>query len=336
MLKLFFRFFICAAALIACACSGPDHITIKGTVEGAPDINITLRYYNADAIQTMVTAVRKGEFEVKAPLSQPAVVEIADGNGSPMATIYAVPGDEIKCHLTRGNEFAMQATGNAVTEAWCAFANPRADLLLHGADNEINAEVEKFIADHRADKVAAMAFRLYNAALSPARADSVRASIDTEAQDPHILSSYLASAFAFADSAAFAPFQPFVARTYHKWTTDSTITVRPATTGITVFIFSADRVVEHLDSVRPALRDFAKRRGVTAIDISLASDTFIWKRIAQRDTATWAQAWLPGGTLAEGPHRLAIPCLPYVIITDSTGTQLLRTPSITAATKFQK
>lgn len=333
MFKHLSRIISAAAALLLAACSGHGHFSLKGTVEEAPDINISIRYCSDDAIQTVVTAVRHGDFEVELPLSQPSTVEISDGNGRVMAFFYAAPGDEIVCTLHRGNEFAFSATGNPVTEAWCAFANPIAQKLLRGSDQEINALVEARIAQHPADKGSAMAFaRLYNASLFPARADSVLRSMAPEAQDPVILANYLASAAGFADPAAFLPVQPIRARVLHPWTTDSFAILRPAPAGLTVYAFSGDRVVAKLDSVRPALREMAARRGVTLIDISLASDTFIWKRIAHHDSASWTQAWTPGGTLAEGPHSLAIPRLPFFIITDSTGTQLLRTSSVQAAT----
>ena len=331
MTKLISRFILAAAALLA-SCAGDQHFTLTGTVEGATDINVAITYYDGQAQRTIVTAARGGKFKVEAPLRRGAVVQIADGSGQPMGTVYAAPGDEITCKLSRANEYDITATGNAATEAWCAFVRPIAQELRRGSDAEINALVERYIAAHRSEPSATMAFAcLYNASLSPHRADSVLRSIAPEALDEEMLASYLASAATFADSTAFAPVQPFTAHALHQWTTDSIVTLRPAPSGLTIYAFSGDRVVPQIDSVRPALRDFAKLSGVKLIDISLASDTFIWKRIAHRDSASWPQAWAPGGLLAQGPHRLAIPVLPYFIITDSAGTQLLRTPSVQAA-----
>ena len=75
-------------------------------------------------------------------------------------------------------------------------------------------------------------------------------------------------------------------------------------------------------------------RHQAAGDVELDIDTPAWRRITRPDSAGWIQAWLPGGTASRGIDSLAVPSLPYFIVADSTGSQLLRTPSAAAARSF--
>lgn len=318
------------AAMFA-GCSDPESFKVKGQIEGGADMNVRLTYYADDAVNNLITVARKGQFEAECAAKTPTLVTVSDGNGKTLGVFYAEPGDKINCTLDRNNPFRIRATGNPLTERWCAVADSLGETLLRGSSAEVNAAVENYIASHSGEEVSALLFaQCYDASLSPLRADSVMRSIAPEAQNAVLLDSYVTLSRHFADSTALAPIRELTMRTPD----DTAYRYSPSKAELNFIAFTADRYDWRHDSVRLALRRINRNPKVQVLSLSLASDTFIWKRIVKQDSATCTQGWMPGGTLAPQISRLAMPSLPYFIVTDSTGRQLLRTASLSAAENF--
>lgn len=329
--KYFNLLLLSLLTVLMTACKPSDSFSIKGTIVGNPDMNVTLTYYGNDAVNSIITVARKGEFEVKCAAKSPALVSIRDNSGKLMGVIYAEPGDKITCTIDRNNPFRIKAEGNALSQRWSAVADSLAESLLRLPPEEVNAIVERYIATHPGDETSALLFvQCYDSSKNPFRADSVLRSISPEAQNAVMLDSYVTQARHYSDSAALRPVRELVMRTL----TDSAYRFRASRGEINVIAFTGDRRDRLYDSVRTVMRRLHLNRKVQVLNLSLASDTFIWQRIAKLDSIDCPHGWLPGGTLAPQVSRLGIPTLPYFIVTDSTGRQLLRTASATTAEDF--
>jgi len=312
-------------------CSSSDSFKIKGNIIGNPDMNISITYHADEAVRSMVTVARKGQFEAECAAHEPVLVSLTDGNGKLIGLVYATPGDNITCTIDRNNPFRISAQGNPLTERWSIVADSLAEELLNDSPLEINTLVENYIASNPRDEISALLFaQCYDASISPTRADSVLRSIAPEAQNSVFLDSYVTQSRIFADSASLAPIRSLTLRT----ATDSAYRFNTNHRQLNFIAISGDRYDWRHDSVRMALRrQFANPR-VQVLSLSVASDTFIWKRIVRQDSVKCIQAWAPGGELAPQICHLAIPTLPFFIITDSLGNQLLRTPSVAVAEDF--
>lgn len=335
-LRQIFR--LCADILIAvvlllpaASCSAPDTFKIKGKIQGDPDMNVSVTYYNGHALATQITIAQKGEFEVECASDAPALVTIHDGSGHNLGWVYASPGDKITCTLDRANPYRISASGNPFTERWSHVSDSLADILKNESSEVINSTIEDYISRNPSDRVSALLFaKCYDASSSPQRADSVLRSINPEAQDAVLLESYVTLAHNFTDSTALAPIRELTLRT----TTDSAYRYSPSAHRLNFIALSADRYDWRHDSVRHALRRLSALPKVQVLSLSLATDTFIWKRIVRQDSMKCLQGWLPGGVLAPGVCDWQVPALPYFIVTDSAGKQLLRTPSLTEAEAY--
>ncbi len=331
-LQIFTAFAVLLTSLLY-GCASSDSFKIKGKIKGDPDMNISITYYADEAVRSMVTVARKGNFEAECAAREPVLVSLTDGNGKLIGLVYATPGDKITCTIDRNNPFRISAKGNPLTERWSVVADSLADKLLNNSPREINTIVENYIASNPRDEISALLFaQCYDASVSPTRADSVLRAIAPEAQNSVFLDSYVTQSHIFADSASLAPIRELTLRT----TDDSACHFNTKQRPLNFIAISGDRYDWRRDSVRLALRrQFADPR-VQVLSLSVASDTFIWKRIVRQDSVRCLQAWVPGGELAPQIYHLAIPTLPFFIITDSLGNQLLRTPSLTVAEDFLK
>ena len=89
------------------------------------------------------------------------------------------------------------------------------------------------------------------------------------------------------------------------------------------------------DSVIPAIKSLSTGSispRVAILEISTAPDSTAWKNSVAPDTVSWRQTWEPVALTSHALSRLAIPSVPFFIVTDSTGTQLFRGQSVTEAT----
>ena len=116
---------------------------------------------------------------------------------------------------------------------------------------------------------------------------------------------------------------------------DTVTTFSPRKHRLSLLVFS-DENSGRADSIVPALRRLRKAhtdKALGIIDISLDTDTLAWQSSTRNDTATWDAAWGTGGIASAALRPLAIPRLPYFIVTDSVGSQIYRGASISQALK---
>lgn len=304
------------------ACTDDTRFTVNGTMEGAPTTNLRFSYYNGQAHIQSLTAVRDGAFTFAGSTREPAIIELYDNEYRPLGRLFAANGDEITCHIDPANPYRLTASGNPHLQRWTAWLNDHAaPLLLQPVADSL---VEAYVAAHPADIVSTLLVITMSDASTTRglhRADSLMSLIEPAARPMAITGSFNALIEA-ALQGPDARLHDLAARIYNH----GPDTIRIASEPLWLITVSTDGPGRR-DSVLPLLRHAATRKNAPGIiDISIDPDTTTWRRVARRDSATWTQAWLPGGTAAAGLDSLAIPALPFYILADSTGRQLLRSP----------
>ncbi len=318
--------FLFAVLLLAQACGDSGKFTIKGHIEGDPSMNLYVMYYDGDAVRTSVTVARDGVFEVSGASRQPAVVEFLDNEYRVLGRVVARNGDKVECEISRSNPFKVKATGSPELEAWSAFSEANADVLGRGG-SEANALIEKYVAEHPDSPVCSMLFATaYDGSVDPVRADSVMQSIGGAGRLVGVLDSYATVSAGAVPSGGFARVDTL------RMTTDkdSLRVFAASDKARRVFMFTTE-YARHADSANHKLRRMARRKDVEVVEVLFTADTLSWKRAIRRDTATWTQAWTPGGMLSPALRPFAIPAVPYVVVVDSTGRQVWRGASLDSA-----
>lgn len=318
-------------AVVATACGDSGRFSVQGTVEGGKSMNLRYVFYNGNAFAQGITAVRDGRFSFEGATMQPAMMELYDNDYRLLGRLYVANGDEIECTIDPSDPYMLRAAGNDAIERWTRWQRDNASALNAG---RADALVEKYVGEHPADVVSTLLLTsLYDTSTPDGvrRADSLLSLIEADARPMNITQSFIAQLDANLH-AADTRVRDFKARVLGK----GPDTLRVADAALSVYAFSTEHSLRK-DSVVPLLRELHKRNGrrsVRVLDISLDADTTAWRRITRPDSADWTQAWLPGGIAARGIDSLAVPSLPYFIVADSTGRQLLRTPSAAALKHF--
>ncbi|MDE6136250.1 MAG: DUF4369 domain-containing protein [Muribaculaceae bacterium] len=318
-------------AVVATACGDSGRFSVQGTVEGGKSMNLRYVFYNGNAFAQGITAVRDGRFSFEGVTMQPAMMELYDNDYRLLGRLYVANGDEIECTIDPSDPYMLRASGNDALARWTRWQRDNAPALNAG---RADALVEKYVGEHAADVVSTLLLTsLYDASTPDGlrRADSLLSLIEPDARPMNLTQSFMAQIDAnlHADTLRVRDFK---ARVLGK----GPDTVRVADAPLSVYALSTEHSLRK-DSVVPLLTELHKRSGrrsVRVVDISLDADTTAWRRITRPDSADWTQAWLPGGTAARGIDSLAVPSLPYFIVADSTGRQLLRTPSAGAVRHY--
>lgn len=323
-------FILSVLILSAGACSSDDSFRVNGVIEGKPTMNLRAGYYADGKYKTVITAVREGEFEFFGNAGQPAILEITDYEYRPIARLYVRNGETYDIRLEQGQPYSIHASGNDENERWSAFLRDNSAKLQGG---EANSVVAAYINSHPDDIVSTfLLLTEYDASVNIAEADTLFATIAPEARPSALTEGYafILERLASAVAGAEVPPLKYIDRR------DSLMSFNPARQEYSVIAVSTQQN-QRSDSLVPALRRLSKKfpkKRLQILDFSLDGDTMVWKRAARMDSATWNQGWVAGGLAGMSVDRLCIPSLPFIIVCDSTGRQLIRTPYTGVAEKY--
>lgn len=319
----------CALCLMMASCGGADKFTITGDIVGAPSVNLYMKYYGGSKTLSAVTVADAGKFEFTGYSAKPTLVEILDNESNMLGCLYLANGDKARITIDRRSPYLMQvAEAPEANLDYAAFANANAEAL-GGADRaRANSLIEAFITDNPASAAGAMLMATaYDTRLDPTRADSLMRIVAERTATGSMLDGYLSTMAAFALTPETAIIDTL--RYRPRWK-DTTLYYTPQGKRPTLIAFSTERD-NRRDSIVPALRRLDKEGKARLLDFMLCRDTITWRSSVRRDSATWEQAWSPGALYARDVDKLAIPSLPYYIVADTSGRQLYRGSSLSAA-----
>ena len=314
-------------------CGEKRTFKLSGDVSGGVNTNLYLKYYSGDAIRSGVTAARNGKFEGVFELPSPAVVQILDNEGSVLGMMYAQGGDELFVNINRSNPTKSTVKGSDVNERWSKLINDNSDLLASGDAKKINDLIDGYIKSHPDDVVGALMYAaFYDSSVDPVNAGEILETIDTEARRPEILDCYTSQLRRFAVADAYDKIDTILYRPADK---DTSEVFRAIGKKASLIAISNENSRRH-DSIVPPLKRLYKElpdSKAQILDLAPMSQYSGFSNNVKRDSAKWYQGWIPGGLLGEGVYRLAIPSMPYFIVTDTAGAQIYRGGSIAEAEK---
>lgn len=332
MMKHIFRLLPIFGLLLLASCGDGDTFTVKGTIDGNPTMNVRYVFFANGQLNRGVTASREGKFEIKANSPEPTILEICDNDYRPMARLYVSNGDEFECQIKRDRPYELKVEGNDVSERWAKYLNDNRDELTQSASNA-NLTVERYVSQHPDDIVSTLLMLTsFDASHDALHADSLMSSINQQYRPAVLIDGFNAMLQRLVDQAVSEPVTPLLY--YNR--RDSLTTFSPMTKDYSLIVISDDSS-PRADSIVPELRRLSKsplRPKLQIIDLSMDLDTVRWHKSIASDSARWQQGWVAASIASPGINRLGVPSLPFYILTDSSGVQLLRSPFIKPVSQF--
>lgn len=326
-LSYIFAALIAAAAITLTGCGHSDSFVIKGKISTGASMNLRVLYYTDGRVVTGITASRDGDFAFEGSAPSMAMIELYDNEYRLLGRTVATNGQDIELTLTPGDLSQFTAKGSDVAERWSSLTNRLAALSA----SDRRKAVADYVVENTTDPLSSLLIvtEIDGHGDGASLADSLYQLVDPQSRLPEITAGFAALNARVVSATSHAPITavPYLGPGGRREV------IVPARSPLTLITIS-DRATRG-DSVKTlikALQSHSKR--ISAYDLSIDPDTIEWSRSMRTDTATWQRGWVAGALSGIALDRLGIPATPFFIITDSTGTQLLRTPSATAARNY--
>lgn len=316
-------------------CSRTAEYRIDGRVanSGIEWLNVTT-YDGRSYVSRQVPLSDEGQFELRGSASSPVMMWVATDKHTVLTSFPVVDGDHIKLQadLTRATD-SISLTGGEYAGTVGSFDLGTLDARRRSDIRAINEAVAEYIIANPASPVSPVLLTTrFHTPGSESRADSLLRLLDNQARLPALLGSYPSLLSTQLSTEATDPVIPMVLY-------DITDTVRryvPAASTLSVLAVTPaaangrDSVVQMIER----LYDLLPRRRLQAVEFNTSTDSLTWANLLRNDSAKWLRTWHPARTASPALRPLAIPAVPFIIICDSTGTQLLRTRSVTQAEAY--
>lgn len=331
-MKKFSLFFILIFGILLSSCGDESEFRIAGEIKGMGTQNIKIVYCADGAVRESRAIVIDGKFSVVGNAPEPTFVEIQTSNGILLGHLMVKNGETVECKLENGNRYNVSFDGNEISEKWGKFLTDNYDVFSSENNDKKNELIAQYVSTHKDDLTStALMLAEYYCPDNEMTADSIFRTISETARPQALVEGY-ETMFAHVNSATSRN-NILPMKIYCK--EDTMMTYNPALSSYSIMAFTDNK--EARDSIIPKFKKWSneyKSRRLSIIDVSLVTDTAMWKRIIRKDSAEWSQCWALGSVRAKSIERLSIPRLPYFIVVDSTGKQLYRGTSITKASKM--
>lgn len=313
------------AGLLFFACTDNEQFRVNGEVKGKPSMNLRILYYSNGAYVSTVTAVRDGKFEFFCNSPQPTMVEICDNDYRPLAHLWAKNGETYEVNIDREKPYKVSVEGNDVSKRWAAFLNSKADSLSAGP-TAANAAVANYVAGNPNDVLSTLLLlTLYDASASAHQADSLLSLIAPEARPSSLTDGYtLLLQRLVRENNATVDSLRYIS------TKDIPTTFRTDSRPYTLMGFVDSDLRKTQKNMFQAIATGKNSKKINVLDLLVSPKEFTFGD----DTLRWTRGAIPGGLASPQVDSLAIPSLPFFIVCDSAGRQLLRTPSPERARQY--
>ena len=319
-------------AILLVSCGDATTFTIDGKINDGGTQNMRAIYYADGAVNVLVVPVKDGVFEFEANATEPTMVELFSSNKVLLGRAYVYPGDDIECVLYKSAPYKAEISGNEISERWSKFLSDNREVLESNNTEKINALVEGYINNNKNDLLSTLLLLTeYVTPNNEPMAAKLLAAILPEARPQSLIESYEAL---LDRSTNVKANEKFGMISFYSSTDSLKSILAHSSSYIVVAFTNIDTRNEGgiADSLR-ALRGRYHDKRLQIADISLDTDTTVWKKSIENDSATWQLGWVVGGVSSHSIDRFGINRLPYYIVADSTGRQLYRGTSIVDVSK---
>lgn len=311
--------------LLSASCADDSRFVVRGSVEGAPNMNLRFAYNSPAGFRSGVVAVRDGKFEFAGVSPQQTLVEMYEHDFTPLGRLCLVNGDVVECTLTRGRHSAIKVSGSEINGRWATFLNANSEAF-EGDRKGADSLLAEYVGAHPDDLLSSLLMITeYDVRSNPQAADSLFALIEPAARPDFIAGGFAYLLGRVAPDGSQAPLDS-ISFISDKNRVES---FAPKEHRATVLLFTDDAERQRGDSLVKALVRLSGKKDVAVADIYLSPDTMAWRRMIREEKvagveAAWQRAWLPGSLGAPQLRNLGIGSLPFAIVCDSAGNQLYR------------
>lgn len=320
--------------LVTSGCSKQRFFKIKGEITGLGAQTVSMLYYAGGGLQrATVYGDGAGGFEIRGESANPTLAVLTLGDGTVLANLVVENGNNLSLKGSLEHPMAIAVKGSGVSSDIAKWQAQNEMLLQSGDAAAINACVKEFVEQNKGSLAAtAVLVTHFRIPGNEILADSLMTIIKPDSRPGAVVQNFSSVLAHQISSKTLATVKPMLLSTV----TDSAYYFVPTSHTVSLISFLPDKRLCR-DSIVPLLRSLRSRysgKKLVIIEISSSLDSTQWRRSVSADSAKWVQSWAPASVSGAAVRALSVPQVPYFIVTDSAGNQLLRTHSVSIADKL--
>ena len=318
------------AAIAMTSCGDSARFEISGRVKDAGSRTLMFVYSDGEKVYSESTTMKEGMFTFFGISQSPTIVEIQNSGRMMVGRLIIQNGEAVECVLNINDPYDITLKGNEPSEQWADFIRTNSKTLRSGDKAKINALVEKYVKSHPSSMTStALMLTCYNSIDNEPTTLKLFETIDVEARPSSLSAGYYAMLERVAETAIKAEVRSFNLPGIGGKVVHFNASLSPRS----LLCFTdrdtrRDTVADNLREIYKAQTDQRRQR---LVEISFDLDSLLWRRYVQVDSTKWDKCWAAGAAANPAVVNLAIPRLPYFIVADSSGAQIYRGTSISAA-----
>lgn len=318
---------VVVALMVLTSCGKKKYFVVQGELANLDNGTVVMTYYADGGLKRVSVGAEEGKFVLRGESAEPTlcVMEMGDVH---LANVVAQNGEKIELKGDAFDPYNLKVSGNGTSKQISKFVSENAEALVAGNGAEINRLLAEYVANHRSDRASvALLVSYFQTPGYEALADSLVTLIAPEVRTAALMQNFgavLATQLTKHTAREVGPMSFYERK-------DTVISYSPTASSYTVFAFLGEGKLMR-DSVTPMLREMNElpARKMQVVEISMATDSASWKRATAADSAKWHQVWAPATAAKVEMHNLAVPRVPFFILADSAGMQVLRSSSVKA------
>lgn len=326
-MKIIRLLFITITAIVMTACGNDEVFTVKCEIKNLGDRGVEMVYYNR-GFKTVTGHPEDGKVTLKGNSPDPTLIEIFTLDHELLFSAVVQNGETLTVRFPVENPRDISIKGNDTSREMADFVRANDSIIAKSDFDAVNKAITGYITDHP-DRISSTALLItgFHTPGYEILADSLLNIITPEARPLSLVQNFSAVTADQVSSDARGKLHSMT-----LWCGRDTIAkFYPSYHSRSLLVFTSGHKHDSITSRLRELHDSLPSRRLSIFEISFDSDSTTWRRSIAPDSAKWLQAWTPGGAGGPAIRSLAIPLTPFFIVTDSTGKQLYRGSSITAA-----
>ncbi|MCM1521597.1 MAG: hypothetical protein NC039_02965 [Muribaculaceae bacterium] len=316
--------------LMPMACGDSKGYVIDCDFAGLGDHGIEMVTSDGRSVARHEIHPKDGRFKAEGESAEPSLVEFFTLDGRLLFTCAVSNGDRLEVSLNIDSVPAtLSVKGHGPSELFARWIVDNDSLLTSGTDAEVNRLISRLVSENPTSTASTlMLVTRFRTRGNELLADSLLNLITTPARPMGLSGAFVASLSPQTSgdvSATLAGYTMYVSR---DTTSTTSVSFSPLGHSYSLIAINGGRKP---DSIRKRMRALYKdlpSRRFDLVETSVADDSLTWRSTISGDSARWKQGWISGGPASPRLARLAIPTVPFYILTDSLGTQLYRGTSL--------
>ena len=312
--------------ILLSGCSKPEQFTLSGELTNLRDRGVNAIYYDGSSIQSQPLRLAEGaRYKMQGYAPRPVLVTLMLTDGTVAGNIIIKNGYNVKLKTDADAPWLGEVTGSKTTAALYAF------MAEHGADDTEahNQAIADYVGAHPGGtESTVLVTNFFHTPDNEVRADSLLRSIKAEARPQTLNAGYqqLLGQQLSADASTQLSSMTFIDKD------GKPIRLTPSFYSYSLLAFVEDnrKQIEQLASEIESLPERSERR-FHVFELSTAADSARWAMTLSTDSVDRDRIWVPAVLTDSRIQKLRIPSVPFYIVADSLGNQLIRTRSLDKA-----